>query len=108
MINCRINIVTLSSTTILQSLNINFPTIIFFNLKDTIGVNSYRENSYNLLKKANIFFENPKDAAKKINEIWDNVENWWFEKERQKLVTEFCNRMCIRSENADNELKKYF
>jgi len=107
LIDCRINIITHSSTTILESLNINFPTIIFFNLKEA-KLNNYGKNSYNLLKKANIFFDNPKDAAKKINEIWDNVENWWFEKERQKLVTEFCNRMCKRSENVNNELKKYF
>jgi len=107
LIDCRINIITLNSTTILQSLNINFPTIIFFNLKNA-NLNNYGKNSYNLLKKANIFFDNPKDAAKKINEIWDNVENWWFEKERQKLVTEFCNRMCKRSENVNNEIKEYF
>jgi len=107
LIDCRINIITLNSTTILQSLNINFPTIIFFNLKDS-NLNNYGKNSYNLLKKANIFFDNPKDAAKKINKIWDNVEQWWFEKERQRLVTEFCNRMCKRSENVNNELKKYF
>jgi len=107
LIGCRINIITLDSTAILESLNINFPTIIFFNLKD-VNLNTYGKNSYNLLKKADIFFDNPKDAAKKINEIWDNVENWWFEKERQKLVAEFCKRMCKRSENVNNELKKYF
>jgi len=102
--NCRLNIVTWNSTAILESLNINFPTIVFFRPDLT----TYGKKSYNLLKKANIFFDNPKDAAKKINEIWDNVENWWFEKERQKLVTEFCNRMCKRSENTNNELKEYF
>jgi len=107
LVDCRINIINFNATTILQSLNINFPTIVFFNLKEA-NLNNYGKNSYNLLKKADIFFDNPKDAAKKINEIWDNVENWWFEKERQQLVTEFCNRMCKRSENVNNELKKYF
>ena len=48
----------------------------------------------NLFIKNQIFFDNPYEASKHINEIWDNPLHWWNSKkvlEVRNLFTEYCS-----------------
>jgi putative transferase (TIGR04331 family) len=103
----RICVVTLNSTVMLETLNLNFPTIIFLDTK----FDQFRNDSksyLNLLKKAGILYEDPVLAAKKINEIWESVDTWWFSKPTQDAVNVFCNRYSKRSTRPLNVLYKFF
>jgi putative transferase (TIGR04331 family) len=89
--NSRICFVNFNSTVYLETLNLNFPTIIFFNT--------------NILKKVGIYFDNYKMAAKKINEVWDDVDGWWYSNSVQNAVHVFCNKFSKRAKkNIVNKL----
>jgi len=104
--NSRICICTADATTDKQVLNINFPTIIFFD-KNIYELSSYGKKSYDLLEKAGVYYNNPKEAANKLNEIWQDINSWWFEGKRQRLITEFCNRMCIKTKKISLKISDH-
>jgi putative transferase (TIGR04331 family) len=92
----RICFVNLNSTVYLETLNLNFPTILFFN-NNNAPVNEKTKKYFDILKKAEIYFDNYEMAAKKINQIWDNVDNWWYSKSVQNAVNIFCDKFSKRS-----------
>jgi len=102
---CRLCIVNLNSTVYLETLNLNFPTIIFFNI-DNDEINNETKKYLNKLKKVGVYFDNHKMAAKKINEIWDNIDGWWYSKSVQNAVDVFCDKFSKRSKN--NKVNKLY
>jgi len=100
----RICFVNLNSTVYLETLNLNFPTIIFFNT-DNDEINNETRKYLNILKSVGVYFDDYEMAAKKINEIWDNVDGWWFSKSVQNAVNIFCDKFSKRSKkNTINKL----
>ena len=95
----RLCFINLNSTVYLETLNLNFPTIIFFNT-DNDEINNEAKKYLNILKKVGIYFDDHEMAAKKINEIWDNVEGWWYGKLVQNAVKVFCDRFSKRSNKS--------
>jgi putative transferase (TIGR04331 family) len=94
--NSRICVSNSNQTVFLETLNLNFPTIIYFDsrfdeLKKT--VTPY----YNILKDSKIFFEDSVKAAIHINDIWDNVDDWWQSKKVQNAVNLFCDKFSKRA-----------
>lgn len=56
------------------------PTILVYNPK--LWRHDRRLNkSYKLLKLHNIVFDNSLEAAKHINNVWYNIDKWWYKKE---------------------------
>ncbi|MCH4903854.1 transferase [Cylindrospermopsis raciborskii CHAB3438] len=87
----RLYISTYNATTYLESLSLNFPTLIFWNplhweLRD--GVQPY----FDLLKEAGIFHEAPESAAQQMAIIWDDIDAWWYDPKTQKAREVFCDR----------------
>jgi putative transferase (TIGR04331 family) len=101
----RICFVNLNSTVYLETLNLNFPTILFFNNRN-MPINQKTKKYFDILKKAGIYFDDYEMAAKKINQIWDNVDNWWYNKSVQKAVNIFCDKFSKRS--LKNPIKKLY
>ncbi|EMN24379.1 LIC12162 family transferase [Leptospira kirschneri] len=94
----RICITTYNATTYLESLGLNMPTLIFWDpayWELRKSVLPY----FKMLKDADIFFEDPISAASVLNEIWDNIDDWWREKERQKVIKIFLEEYCRRVKN---------
>jgi len=92
---CRILICDhpLNSTTFIESLKSNKPTVLFYN--PNFAANYIRAESvhlYDKLKEADILFDNPVDAAKHLDMVYDDVKNWWEEPQRQAIVNEFIER----------------
>lgn len=92
---CRICFVNLNGTVFLETLNLNFPTIIFLNINNE-PVNDDAKTSLYILKKAGILFYDYKNAARKINEIWDDVSSWWYSDLVQNAVNIYCNKFSKR------------
>jgi len=98
-------VTNLNATSFLHTFNINFPTIIFFNklqLRDSALL------SFKKLNEAGVYFNNPIDAARQINNILPNIDVWWASKKVQSAVLEFTNKYTRRTEALTNNLYYLF
>ena len=103
----RICYINLNSTVFLETLNYNFPTVIFFNLKQDL-IRKEAMPYFNVLKKAQIFFDNEELAAAHINKVWNNVDQWWYSKTVQNSVNIFCNKYSKRGSGQVSALFNFF
>ncbi|MCW7466202.1 LIC12162 family transferase [Leptospira levettii] len=102
--NSRLYVSTYNATTFLESMSRNMPTIIYWNPNHW----ELRDSAipyFDLLKKVGIFFESPELAAKKVNEIWDDIESWWYSFEVQNAKNIFCNQFARHDDNPIAKLK---
>ena len=105
--NIRICVVNLNSTVFLETLNLNLPTIIFFDPKQDLIRNDAKKY-FDLLKKVNIYFDNSTSAAEHLNNIWNQVDKWWYNKKTQNAVNLFCENFSKRTNHPVNELLSFF
>jgi putative transferase (TIGR04331 family) len=103
----KICVVTANSTVFLEMLNVNFPTILFTNLKYD-QIRDEAKPYYQDLKNVGIFFDNPLDAANQLNRIWTDINSWWYDKKTQNAVDNFCNRFTRRSREPLQDLYNIF
>ena len=69
----------------------NIPTIMFWN-KSHWELNAQSEPYFELIEKAGIFHSTPQSAARKMLQIWDDVDSWWYSNEIQKVREIFVNQ----------------
>ena len=86
----RIFISTYNSTTYMESLTYNFPTIMFWNPSHA-ELRDSAKPYFELLKSVGIFHESPESAALQLTSIWDDVNGWWQSKVVQDAREKFCN-----------------
>ena len=103
----KIIVSTLNGTTFLQSLNLNLPTIIFFD-KNFDQINNKALPYFKILKKAGIFFDSPELAAIQINKIFHKTDIWWKSNSVQSAVNYFCSRFSRRSEEPIKDMVSLF
>ena len=98
----RIVVHSYDSTGILETLSLNIPTIAFWqNNLDHLCDNV--KSDYKLLIDAGIVHLSAKSASEKINKVWDNVDNWWFQNQVQDARKKFIE---IYARNNSNSAKK--
>jgi putative transferase (TIGR04331 family) len=88
LIHSRICVVSYNGTVFLETLAMNMPTIIFWDLR----YYEIRENAriyFDALARVGIFHKNPRSAASFINCIWGDVGSWWYSEQVQKVVANF-------------------
>jgi len=88
---CRLYVSTYNATTYLESLALNFPTIIFWNPMHW----ELRESAvpfFESLKSVGIFHETPESAAQQMAMVWNDISGWWDSAEVQSIRLEFCKR----------------
>jgi len=73
------------------------PTILLFNYNSVVD-DRYRE-IFKKLSKYKIAFSNPEDAALHINNVWDNVDEWWHSKDVKNTLDEFVQQTASISKN---------
>jgi putative transferase (TIGR04331 family) len=103
----KICVTNINSTTYLQSLNLNHPTVVFFN-KNIDLLNEEFLLSLKNLEKVGIVFFKPEEAANHVNLIWNSIDSWWNSKKVQNAVNYFCNKHSKRSNNKVNDLYNFF
>jgi putative transferase (TIGR04331 family) len=94
----RLAVVDNLTTTHLQSLAMNVPTIIFHD-PGHFAINADARPFFNKLSNAGILFSNAEDAAKKVNEVWPDVRKWWESRAVQEARSEFCWQFARTSKN---------
>ena len=85
----RLYISTYNSTTYLESLSWNVPTIIFWNSKHW-ELKEEAKPYFELLKSVGIFHDTPESAAQQMINVWQNVNSWWSQSHVQKARKKFC------------------
>jgi putative transferase (TIGR04331 family) len=97
----KLIIATTNSTSYIESLEANFPTIIFWDPEfwelrnDAISV-------FHLLKKVGIFHTEAKSAALHLTKIHLDVMQWWLSVEVQNARTLFVDKFCKGKVGAYN------
>lgn len=100
----RLIVYSYDSTGMLETLSDNIPTIAFWTEEQAILDSA--KPYYQLLADVGIIHFSPISAALKINEIWDNVENWWEQSKLQNARKKFCDRYAKKSRNPVSEIKQ--
>lgn len=99
----RIIISTNCSTTILESLAFNVPTVSFFDRdSDRLSINASKY--FNILEEVGIIHYDALSASKFVNSKWDNVESWWNGERVVKAKENFIKKFA----NLSNDSEKYF
>jgi putative transferase (TIGR04331 family) len=94
----RLCVITYNGTAMIEALAINFPSIIvldptFFDCRNS------SKKYLNLLFKAKILHYSFEAAAVWINQIYDNVNEWWFDIRTQKAIKAFCSTYALSSKS---------
>ena len=84
ILKCKLLILDHPGTTLNLAFAANIPTVCFWDSKVFPSCRQAQE-FLDKFRKMEIFFEDGTDAAKKVNKIYDNVEQWWNQKEIQDL-----------------------
>lgn len=107
----KICVVSYNGTTMLETLSLNFPTIIFWDHKIE---NLDKRGLYyiNILRSVGIFFDSAQAASEKINKIYKNVDLWWNTQKVQEARKIFCNQYSYVDDNKNykalsNLIKNY-
>ena len=101
----RLVVHSYDSTGILETLSQNIPTLAFWQN----GFDHLRESAkphYQLLVDAGIVHFTADSVAKKVNEVWGDVDGWWRQSRVQDVRKQFCEQYARQSQKPITELKK--
>ena len=87
--SAKLVICTYPQTSFIESIA-SGPTVCLFNYEDWIPIKD-KQKIYKKLIDNKIFFENPDELAYFINKKWDDIDVWWNDLKRKKVISEFLN-----------------
>ena len=93
----KIVICNYPSTTFLEAM-ISGPTILLYKPEFWKFTKDF-DNLIMRLKKANILFDDPVVAARHLNKIWNNVDDWWESKQVRSVRNQFFTEACDDRDN---------
>lgn len=85
-------------TTFLEALIANVPTILFWD-RELWEVRTAAEPYCENLRQAGILWDNPEEAASKLESIYDDPWAWWGKKEVQETRERFVKQYALSSKN---------
>lgn len=95
---CRLYVCDHLSTTFIEALAANKPTILFWDSSTNV-LRAEAKPYFNLLREQGILFDTPEAAAEAVSYVYDDVELWWDNIERQRAVQDFCSHFAQTSTN---------
>ena len=98
----RICISTYNSTTILECLSMNIPTLIYLD-GNFFELNKKAQPYFEKLEVMGILHHNFCDISKKISEVYKDPFEWWNQAEVQRAIKEFCDNYALVKENSLDE-----
>lgn len=85
----RVHLTNHLGTPFLESLAMNIPTLVLYDP----SVQRIRDSAVPLfagLRKARILFDDAEQAAKHLNAVYDQIDEWWKNAQTQTAVKRFC------------------
>lgn len=104
---CRVVVLDYCSTTFLETISNNIPTILFWD-KDINELTNEAENMLKKMENVGIFHSTPESAAEFIKINYNSIEVWWQSDAVQKVVSEFTYNYARRDDNIILSYVKLF
>ncbi|CAN2170851.1 Putative transferase, LIC12162 family [Candidatus Nanopelagicaceae bacterium] len=101
----RLVVQTYDSTGLLENLSNNVPTIAFWRH----GFDRLAEEAqlfYQTLVDAEILFFDPEEAARKINDVWDDIDSWWLNSDLQEIRKIFCAKYAVKQRHPIAKIRR--
>ena len=105
MKSSKIVVSTSLSTSYLETLSMNIPTVVVTNF-ELEPVRIECKKYLDLLIDSKILHLNPNTAIAHLNSIYDNVGDWWFDQTVQNNVKIFCEKYAKLNYKINKDLKK--
>ncbi len=96
--DCRLAVFDHMSTSFLEALSMNAPTILYWR-PEYYGLNAHARDALAKLETVGIYHRDPAAAAAHVMEIWDNLDVWWSSAGLQQVRREFCAENARRERN---------
>ncbi|EKO78288.1 MULTISPECIES: LIC12162 family transferase [Leptospira] len=103
----RLVVHSYDSTGILETLNLNIPTICFWR-NEFAHLVEEAVPFYEKLKEVGIFHSSPRGIVEFISKNWDTIDLWWFSKDVQDVRLIFCDQYARKVKNPISVLEKIF
>lgn len=91
MLGAKLLVIDHPVTSLNIALSANLPTIGYWD-NDAWQMSRQAAPFFERLEDLGVFFQNGTDAARKVNEVWDDVENWWNQDSIQKARRAWCDQ----------------
>ncbi|MBF0312077.1 MAG: hypothetical protein HQK52_01605 [Oligoflexia bacterium] len=88
---------TYNSTAFLETLGMNYPTLVFFNTKEW-ELSEEAIPYFDLLTDAGILYADPMEIAQELSRIIEDVSLWWNHEKRQVAVAAFIEKFAKNDE----------
>lgn len=105
--NSRLVVHSYDSTGILETLSQNIPTLAFWQ-NDLEHLRESAKPYYQLLVEAGIVHLSSESVARKVNEVWEDVDAWWAQGKVQDAREKFCDRYARQAQKPIRELMHIF
>ena len=99
----RLVVHSYDSTGLLETLSLNVPTLAFW--QDEL--NHLHENikpHYQKLVDVGVIHLNIDSVTSKINDIWDDIDTWWYQENLQNVIKEFCDKFAKDCSNPSKKM----
>ena len=102
----RLCVCTNNATVFLETLSLNFPTIIFWEASHH-EVRADAAPFFEMLEDADILFYSPEKAAIQVNKVFNNVDEWWLSDKVQLVRKNFCEQYAATSNQWEREWAEF-
>ncbi|MCM8526746.1 MAG: LIC12162 family protein [Lentisphaeraceae bacterium] len=100
--NSKLVILDHLSTSLLETLSIDTPTLVFYDTEHFPVLESVEED-FNALKKVGILYHCPIKAAEFLNKNYNSISDWWNKEHVQKARKEFVMKYALASKEWRND-----
>lgn len=104
--DARLVVVDHLGTTPLQTFVMNIPTILYWPVS-YFDLTPEAHNDFLILKKYNLWFDDPLAASKFINENYNHIWTWWNSTEVQTAKNNFIKKYALNSDDYLKVWKKF-
>jgi putative transferase (TIGR04331 family) len=103
--NSRLCIHDYLGTTWLETLSMNFPTVIFWDPK-SVNILKSTQPFLDDLRRVGILHDTPESAAKLVNEIYEDPMSWWSSSDIQEVREKLCHQFARTSDEWLSQWKE--
>ena len=103
----KISIHKYPSTPFTESIYLNIPSVLLYR-KDSWRFNPAYDYMIKKLENSKILFYDPLKLSEHLNDIWENVDNWWNSKEVQNTLDDIKNNIFKSNKNWSSEYQNFF
>ena len=105
--NARLIIHSDNSTSLLESLSNNFPTLIYWD-PSLFELTQEGESYFEIFHSLGIMHYSPESLSKKLNEVYDDVLGWWDQNDIRTACADFSNYFALRNSNYVKDWQNLF